>query len=328
MFAVAIKKSTANGMEAFGNDVANQIVDLLSSKYNFDPDEARDFLGLEAKKSKAGPKAAPTIPLPFCGVIEESCCQAIVSNKKLFTQCRKSNLPGGNMCKGCCNAANKNGGKPVYGFIQERLSEDYVDKDGKKPKYYGNVMKTLDITREDAEAEAAKFGWTIPEEQFKIIVAKKGRKKGSKNGDTSSESETESTSETDSMSDDASVQPENIVEEDDVEKVEKKQKKVVKDKKENNQSEDEPVEEEEDARTQARRFTSAEWTSHESRVPKLDTEIQREDDPLEEKDDKEPVEVKKKKVVKKNDAAADKKKVRRKVVKKKKEKENKQVVET
>ena len=317
MFAVAIKKSTANGMEAFGNDVANQIVDLLSSKYNFDPDEARDFLGLEAKKSKAGPKAAPTIPLPFCGVIEESCCQAIVSNKKLFTQCRKSNLPGGNMCKGCCNAANKNGGKPVYGFIQERLSEDYVDKDGKKPKYYGNVMKTLDITREDAEAEAAKFGWTIPEEQFKIIVAKKGRKKGSKNGDTSSESETESTSETDSMSDDASVQPENIVEEDDVEKVEKKQKKVVKDKKENNQSEDEPVQEKEDDVTEPLREKEED-----------DVAEQREDEPLEEKDDKEPVEVKKKKVVKKNDAAADKKKVRRKVVKKKKEKENKQVVET
>lgn len=300
MFAVAIKKSTANGMETFGTDVANQIVDLLSSKYNFDPDEARDFLGLEAKKSKAGPKAAPTIPLPFCGVIEESCCQAIVSNKKLFTQCRKSNLPGGNLCKGCCNAANKNGGNPVYGFIQERLSEDYVDKDGKKPKNYGNVMKTLDITREDAEAEAAKFGWTIPPEQFKIIVAKKGRKKGSRNGNTSSESESESTSDTDSTSDDASVQPETIVEEDDVEKVEKKQKK------ENNQSEDKPVQENEDDVTELR-----------------------EDEPLEEKDDKEPVEVKKKKVVKKkNDAAAtDKKKVRRKVVKKKKEKENKQVVE-
>ena len=214
MFSVTLKKTTEKGIEMFGNDVANQVVDVLATKYNFDPDEAKEFLGIEIKKSKAyTAKAAPTIPLPFCGVIEESWCQAIVSNKKLFTQCRKSKFAGRNMCKGCCTAAIKNDGNPVYGFIQDRLNDEYTDKHGKKPKNYGNVMKTLGITREQAQAEADKMGWTIPETQFDVIVAKKGRKKGSTKNASSSDSEEDTTKET-PTSDDDSIQEEKVIESD------------------------------------------------------------------------------------------------------------------
>ena len=40
---------------------------------------------------------------------------------------------------------------------------------------YGNVMLKLDIKKEDAIAEAAKFGWEIADEQFEVVKAKKGR---------------------------------------------------------------------------------------------------------------------------------------------------------
>ena len=45
---------------------------------------------------------------------------------------------------------------------------------------YGNYMKTKGIKREDAEAEAMKLGWTIPEEQFIVVEVKRGRKPKSK----------------------------------------------------------------------------------------------------------------------------------------------------
>ena len=175
MLQAIIKKSTEDNIQRIGNDVANQVAEALSRKYEFDLEEAMEFMGKLTITDKTSSVKEATIPLPFCGVIEDNWCQAIKSNNKLFTQCRKNRLFGSNLCKGCCTAANKNNGKPTYGFIQERLNDDYTDKDGKKPKNYGNVMKTLGITREAALAEAEKLGWTIPEKQFDVIVKKSGR---------------------------------------------------------------------------------------------------------------------------------------------------------
>lgn len=187
-----MKKSTENTMHRFGSDVANQVVEALSEKYNFDIEEAMQFMGkltISDTTNKPSVKKNPTIQLPFCGVIEDTWCQAIKSNHKLFTQCRKGKVMGDIFCKGCRTLANKNGGNPVYGVIQERLDKGYTDKDGKKPKNYGNVMQTLNITREDAEAEAEKLGWTIPEEQFTRIVKKSGRPKKTKSSSDDHEKE-------------------------------------------------------------------------------------------------------------------------------------------
>ena len=182
MFTAIIKKSTENAMQTFGTEVAQQVIDALSKKYGFDPEDARKFMGTLTlvKSSSKGigkqKKKAPAVPIPFCGKIEDSWCQAIKSNHKMFTQCRNDKADG-LLCKGCRTAANNNKGVPTYGFIQDRLNVDYKDKDGKKPKNFGNLMKTLGVTRDQAEAEAQKFGWTIPKEQFEVVEVKIGRPK-------------------------------------------------------------------------------------------------------------------------------------------------------
>ena len=193
MISAIIKKSTENTMQTFGSDVAHQVTDILANKYGFDSNEAKEFMGtltVSVSSSKSTGKKknkVPIVPLPFCGKIEDSWCQAIKSNHKLFTQCRNDKVDG-IFCKGCATNAKKNDGKPTYGVIKERLSDDYTDKDGKKPKNFGNLMKTLEITREAAEAEAKKLGWTIPDEQFEVVEVKKGRPK--KNTTSSSNSDT------------------------------------------------------------------------------------------------------------------------------------------
>jgi hypothetical protein len=86
----------------------------------------------------------------------------------------------GDYCKRCQTTATKNNDEMPYGVVQDRLKDGYTDKDGKKPVNYGNYMKTKGIKREDAEAQATKLGWTIPEEQFTVVEVKKGRKPKSK----------------------------------------------------------------------------------------------------------------------------------------------------
>merc|ERR1712023_609540 len=74
----------------------------------------------------------------------------------------------------CASNAN---GLPNYGTIAQRIEQgaSWTDGKGKAPVNYGNVMLKLNITKEEAVAEAAKFGMVIPEEQFEVVKAKKGR---------------------------------------------------------------------------------------------------------------------------------------------------------
>ena len=163
-------------MESFASDVTAEVIEKLSKKYEFDVDEAKEFMGIvpvimQAPKAPKAPKA-PIIPLPFCGVVKEDWCQAIQCNYNLYSQCRKEKLDEGDFCKACKKKADNNDGKTPYGLIQERLDGDYKNNKGKSPTNYGNVMKKRDITREMAEAEAEKVGFTIPEEQFETGTKK------------------------------------------------------------------------------------------------------------------------------------------------------------
>ena len=185
-------------------------VEALATKYGFDSAEAISHLGLSdfaierktQKKAKApkekkakAPKVkrmVPGMPIPFCGQVCGDWCNGIRLNHGLYTQCTMAKGANG-FCKTCQKQADKNeNNKPNYGVIQDRLEGDaleYRDPKGKQVSCYGNVMKKLQITRADAEAEAAKFGWTIPEEQFEERKAKKGRpsKKDATASDTDDE---------------------------------------------------------------------------------------------------------------------------------------------
>ena len=182
------------GVEKAATSLVNDVVQQLAEKYDqINIEEAMEMLGVmtlskkpkKTKKLKLKTKSDEepkerVLKLPWCGQVLPNCCQAIQSCGKLYVQCRHDKLEDGDYCKRCQTATNKNGGTPPYGVIQDRFDADYKDKKGEKPIKYGNYMKTNEITREDAEAEAAKLGWTIPPEQFEVVVKPKGRKKKDK----------------------------------------------------------------------------------------------------------------------------------------------------
>ena len=176
------------GMEAAMKSVLEEVVNKLSEKYEFNAEEAMEFLGLGLVTFKK-PKKPKKVQLPWCGMVIPNCCQALKVNKGLHSQCLNDKVEEGEFCKSCQKDADKNGGTPSKGTASARIDPDYTDAKGKAPVNYGNYMKKEGITREAAEAEAAKWGVTIPEEQFLVVDTKKGRKKK----DASSDTETEDT---------------------------------------------------------------------------------------------------------------------------------------
>ena len=93
---------------------------------------------------------------------------------------KKLKHKGSDYCLNCIESArNHSTGKPPYGDIRERnnLKEDnmltglvsYVD-----------VMEKLNITRCEAERDAARLGWTIPECEWTSLKKKRGRPKKKK----------------------------------------------------------------------------------------------------------------------------------------------------
>ena len=186
-----------------------RIVESLSSRYGFSKREAMKELEMvsvkvEVKKEKVKRSEKSKIPLPFCGEIQENNCEGIRLNHGLYTQCTNlhdnKDKNGHKLCGTCYKQTEKNSnGEPTYGYISDRMEkgDTFRDPKGKVPVLYGNIMEKLLISREDAEKEAAHQGLTIPEEQFQVKKAQRGRpKKDTMAVDTSgSEASTEPVSE-------------------------------------------------------------------------------------------------------------------------------------
>ena len=166
-------------------------VKLLSEKYGFDRTEALEYLKVseievvKAKKEKAPKKEKVVVPkkpeflLPWCGTSVAGWCGAIRYNKGLYTQCTQKCKGGSQFCTTCLKHVSVDG-IPQYGLVSERNNEGWTAPNGKSPVNYANVMDKLKngddvVTQEMAVAEAAKFGWTIPEEQFVKTKTRKGR---------------------------------------------------------------------------------------------------------------------------------------------------------
>ena len=166
-------------------------VKLLSEKYGFDHTEALEYLKVsevevvKAKKEKAPKKEKLVVPkkpeflLPWCGAPVVGWCGAIRYNKGLFTQCTQKCKGGSQFCTTCLKHVSVDG-IPQYGLVSERNNEGWTAPNGKSPVNYANVMDKLKngdeiVTQEMAVTEAAKFDWTIPEEQFVKTKTRKGR---------------------------------------------------------------------------------------------------------------------------------------------------------
>ena len=200
--------------KASATDFSLACIHALAKHYGFDAEEAVNRLGIDqvtvkksatrkkgegkvkVQKTKAEPKPkreVPEFPLPWTGSAVDGWCNGLRLNHGLHSQCCMEPIEGGEYCKTCQKQADKNAsGKPTYGCVADRMACDLLEyrdpKAGKQTIPFANVMAKLSITREAAEAEATKFGLTIPEEHFQERAARRGRpKKDASASDSDSE---------------------------------------------------------------------------------------------------------------------------------------------
>ena len=183
-------------VEMLAREIGRQVVGELSKRYGFDRNDAEAALKLDkvvVRIIERNIEKKSTVILPFSGEINGGCCYGIRLNHGLYTQCTNeiSDHTGRHpVCSTCSKQQEKNSnGEPTYGYITTRLEqgENYRVK-GKSPVNYGNVMEKLNISKADALKAAAAQGWTIPEAQFEVKRATRGRpKKDATATDTASE---------------------------------------------------------------------------------------------------------------------------------------------
>ena len=166
-----------------------EMIEECGRLYNFDGKEALIKLNLEKEKVKKEKKSKMLVP--FDGVKKEGCCNGIVKNHGLYTQCPKKVEDG--FCKTCESQP--------YGNIDQRLSVgvyEYKDPKGKSPKRYLEVLKKKNIGKEEIESwlvreniqvaeahleesqEKVKRGRPKSEKKVKEPTGKKGRPKKEK----------------------------------------------------------------------------------------------------------------------------------------------------
>ena len=204
-FNLALRQTTEKAIAEASSAFATQVLMAAGEKYGFDADEActtflskspgiqRAYKGVKTSAPRAPKTVAwetPIIPLPWCGKdgIQGHWCQGLRLAHGLHSQCTMKPLHGGIYCATCQKHADAScNGIPTYGNVDMRAAvglSEYRDPKGKQSVPYTTIMKKLGITREQAEVEAARFGITIPEEQFCERKLSKGRPK--KNTDVAS----------------------------------------------------------------------------------------------------------------------------------------------
>ena len=149
-----------------------------------------------AEKEAAKPQF-PSISLPYMGALP-GCCHGIRNNHGLYTQCTKAPTDG-DFCSTCTKQAAKNThGMPNCGTIETRGNPDWRAPNGQQPVTYATFLQkegNHNHVLEDhsiAEAEAAKFGWTIPAGQWQETPRRQGRPKTAKTAVVTDSSASES----------------------------------------------------------------------------------------------------------------------------------------
>lgn len=121
-------------------------------------------------------KGYKKILMPWCGYIMEGNCECLKVSGGLYTQCNNEKSSGNVYCGKCLVLNERNGGSAVYGSVNERMRcgiLDYVDPSGKRVVPYINIMKRLNLRREEVELYGRELGWCIPECHFEEVERKK-----------------------------------------------------------------------------------------------------------------------------------------------------------
>ena len=191
---LAIKNSTERAIGDASVNFADSILKAAAAKYGFSYDDARsEFLSQTPPITRVVKMAntttsktshsTPQIPLPWCGPegVRQDWCQGIRLNHGLHSQCTMLKMGGGQYCATCQRHADSNSnGIPTYGNVTMRSAvgiHEYRDPKGKQSACFATTIEKLGISRSDVEAEAAKFGLSIPEEHWTKRKLTKGRPK-------------------------------------------------------------------------------------------------------------------------------------------------------
>ena len=195
-----------NAFIAFSREILESTITAIANKHGLDCEETlREFMPTEfvldhakkapkeikekpVKEKKEKPPAPvkteqPKFVLPWCGTQKSCWCSALRANYGLYTQCTMPPKPGEKFCKTCAKHAEAApDGIPPCGTVEQRLAVgglEYRDPKGKKASLYSAYMKKNSLTPEMVREEAAKFGFTVPDEQLNTVSSGRGRPKKS-----------------------------------------------------------------------------------------------------------------------------------------------------
>ena len=205
--SVSVTELLTNTLESKVRELTIKCIRESAQRHGFNADEEIALLGLEnvsIVQKKTTKKSVPekqndvssskkttnlkkekvskvVFPLPFIKeYVNVDCCQGLVFNRGLFTQCLKNRLENGLFCNSCQTEANKNEFKqPNCGTVETRLASDlntFKDPNGRSPISYILFLNKLNLSINTAVEEAAKLNITIPMEHFDIIKTDKKSK--------------------------------------------------------------------------------------------------------------------------------------------------------
>ena len=143
-----------------------------------DPELTKEVPSPEPTMAKAK-YVKPLHAMPWTGKVVETWCQGLRPNGGMLSQCIMAPKCDG-LCPTCFKQM-KNDGKTKCGTVQDRIAADQAGKDYKNPETgktavsFGVFIAKQKIQRDDAIAEAAKFGIEIPESHFEVPQKRKGR---------------------------------------------------------------------------------------------------------------------------------------------------------
>ena len=124
---------------------------LISDFYAIPIHDLKSLLNKHSNIEKRINTKDKEIILPFCGVINEDCCKAIVYNHGLYTQCTKKTK--NELCSGCI--------KLKYGKIEDRLKfekDKFVTENGKKEIPYEKFMRKMGYSYEEVTKKLKDLG--------------------------------------------------------------------------------------------------------------------------------------------------------------------------
>jgi len=176
-----------SSLKRFGAEVAETVVNLCAEKYGFSSEEALSLLGepsvnRQSKEPRArGVLVKPRFPLPYNGEYDVNKCHALRQNQGLYTQCQLVQTSN-SYCNQCYKLSKKTEtGIPEYGTIEQRKSaydsgETFTDPTGRTQTPYYKIMNKYQVSKEDVEEEAAKFGIIVNPIHYEVLAPKGGRR--------------------------------------------------------------------------------------------------------------------------------------------------------